>query len=118
MGNLSLDMHSIGADAYVTNCHKWLYTPKGTALLWASRELQATLKPCVVSHGAGLGFVAEHWWSGTSDICNWLAVPSAVAVISRLGLANVRARNAAVLAKGVTILCNTFWCAHPNRHLS
>lgn len=40
LGMLDLDIPSIGADYYVSNCHKWLCCPKGTAMMYVSSSKQ------------------------------------------------------------------------------
>jgi isopenicillin-N epimerase len=41
-----------GAIAYTGNLHKWAYTPKGSAFLWASPEVQELIIPPVLSGSA------------------------------------------------------------------
>lgn len=51
VGALPLDIPSLGCDYYTSNLHKWLCTPKGSALLWVHPARQFDVKPLVVSHG-------------------------------------------------------------------
>ena len=46
-GQLPLDVCEVGADFYVGTCHKWLFSPKGSAFLWASPDAQDAVKPVV-----------------------------------------------------------------------
>lgn len=85
-GMLPLNLEEIGADWYTGNCHKWLYSPKGSAFLWATAEAQALLHPLAISLRLGEGFTAEFDWTGTKDPTPWLAVPSAVEFFRSLGL--------------------------------
>ncbi len=84
-GQIPLNLHSLGPDYYVGNCHKWLCALTGSAFLYAQRERQALLKPLVVSWGCNAErpgssrFVDEQEWQGTRDIAAFLAVPDAVA---------------------------------------
>ena len=55
-GMVALNLAAIGADWYTGNCHKWLFTPRGCAFLWAAGDQRAATLPLVVSHGYGLGF--------------------------------------------------------------
>jgi len=83
-GQIPLNLPDIGADIYAGACHKWLCAPKGSAFLYARREVQATLEPLVVSWGWESDkpghslFVDYHEWQGTRDIAAFLTVPAAI----------------------------------------
>ncbi len=36
-------------DAFVSGCHKWLYGPRGTGVLWAGPKIRALLRPAIPS---------------------------------------------------------------------
>jgi len=84
IGQLPLDLHALGADFYSSNTHKWLLAPKGSAFLYARRELHKLVQPLVVSWGqAGdpppaTRFVPDNEWQGTRDPSAFLAVPAAI----------------------------------------
>lgn len=81
-GQVSLDLEALGVDFYAGNCHKWMMAPKGSAFLYARREMQPLLEPLVVSWGwesetpGPSRFVDHHEWQGTRDIAPFLAVPA------------------------------------------
>ena len=54
VGARVLDVPSLGAHFYTSNLHKWLCTPKGSALLWVARPEQPRVLPLTTSHGYGL----------------------------------------------------------------
>lgn len=84
-GQIALDLHEIGADFYVGNCHKWLCAPVGAGFLYARPERQALLKPLVVSWGweprqpGPSPFIDLFDWIGTDDPAAYLSVPAAIA---------------------------------------
>ena len=45
IGSISLDLHDIDPDFYVTSCHKWLLGPKGTGMLYISKRWLSRTKP-------------------------------------------------------------------------
>lgn len=83
-GQVPLDLEALGADYYSGNCHKWMCAPKGSAFLYARREMQRLLEPLVVSWGwqsdkpSPSRFIDEQEWQGTRDIAAYLAVPDAI----------------------------------------
>jgi len=83
-GQLALDLQTLGVDFYVGNCHKWMMAPKGSAFVFARREMQLLLEPLVVSWGwqsdnpGPSRFVDEQEWQGTRDIAAYLSVPAAI----------------------------------------
>jgi len=76
------------ADIWITNCHKWLCSPKGAAFMWLSPRVIYQMRPAIISHGFYLqegsdrgyseaskllsGFV----WDGCRDYSALLCVPS------------------------------------------
>ncbi len=83
-GQIPLNLADLGADFYVGACHKWICAPKGSAFLYARRDVQPLLAPLVVSWGweaeqpGPSRFVDEHEWQGARDIAAFLAVPAAI----------------------------------------
>jgi isopenicillin-N epimerase len=84
-GQIPLNLTERGADMYIGAGHKWLCAPKGSAFLYARREIQPLLDPLVVSWGyeaptyiTGYPFVNYHEWQGTRDMSAFLATPTAI----------------------------------------
>ncbi len=85
-GQIDLDLGTLGADFYTSNCHKWAMSPKGAAFLYVRPEVQAMVDPMVVSWGFGIEdfsktgsrFVDFFQWAGTKDPAAYLSVPSAI----------------------------------------
>jgi isopenicillin-N epimerase len=83
-GMLELNIDAIGAAYYTGNCHKWLCTPKGSGLLHVRKDLQESVRPTVISHGANSPragrsrFQVEFDWVGTEDPTALLVIPTAI----------------------------------------
>jgi isopenicillin-N epimerase len=78
VGQVPLDLATLGADWYVSNAHKWLFAPRGTAFLHASPDVASLTQPLVVSHFVEMGFPRAFDWVGTRDYTAWLSVPAAI----------------------------------------
>ncbi len=84
VGQIDLNLRELGADFYSSNCHKWLMSPKGSAFLYARRDVQHLIEPLVVSWGwqserpSTSRFIDEQEWQGTRDIAAYLSVPAAI----------------------------------------
>jgi isopenicillin-N epimerase len=83
-GQIPVNLEALGADFYAATCHKWMCAPKGSAFLYARREVQPLLDPLVVSWGwqpedpGPSRFIDEHEGQGTRDLAAFLAVPAAI----------------------------------------
>lgn len=86
LGQIPLNMKSLGADFYTGNGHKWLCSPKGSAFLFARREKQHLIEPLIVGWGwgeertstFGSDFLDYLQWLGTDDLSAYLSVPAAI----------------------------------------
>lgn len=84
-------MPSIGADFYVGNGHKHLYTSRGVCVLWARAEAQKYLFPLVIdSGGPGTPFERYFMYQGTTDdVTRYISVRAALAWREWLGEARL-----------------------------
>jgi len=97
-GQIPVDLQALGPDFYAGNCHKWMMAPKGSAFLYARREMQPLLEPLVVSWGwqsdrpGPSRFLDHHQWQGTRDIAAYLSVPAAIRFMAEHDSPAVRRR--------------------------
>lgn len=116
-GQVPLELDDLGALAYTGNCHKWLCTPKGSALLWVRRDWQDRVRPTSISHGASTPvdaprsrFLEEFDWTGTDDPTPWLCIPKGIGFLRGLfpgGFQELRAHQKRLALHGRAQLCKT-----------
>jgi isopenicillin-N epimerase len=121
-GMLPLDLDALGAAYYTGNCHKWLCTPKGSALLHVRRDRQQQIRPLTISHGATVPrddrsrFRLEFDFCGTNDYTPALCVPAAIRFLQQLlpgGLPALRRHNHELALRGRDLLCAALGTAQP-----
>ncbi|XP_031497196.1 probable L-cysteine desulfhydrase, chloroplastic [Nymphaea colorata] len=95
IGNVEIDLQSIGADFYTSNLHKWLFCPPSVAFLYCKRTASADVHHPVVSHEYGNGLAIESAWIGTRDYSSQLVVPSVFEFLENFegGIDGIRKRN-------------------------
>ncbi|MCA9740227.1 MAG: aminotransferase class V-fold PLP-dependent enzyme [Deferribacteres bacterium] len=56
VGQISIDLHDIGCDFYVTSGHKWLLGPKGTGFIYIAESAHEFYKPSFVGAYSDNGY--------------------------------------------------------------
>jgi selenocysteine lyase/cysteine desulfurase len=63
LGSEAATVRELRCDAFVSGCHKWLYGPRGTGVLWANERARELMRPTIPSFEDGESYGA--WLSGT-----------------------------------------------------
>lgn len=112
-GQVPVDLGALSPDWYVANAHKWLFAPKGCAVLWTHPDRQASTHPAVLSHLYGSGYLAEFDWTGTRDPTPWLALDAAIGFVAELGLERLMSYNRALADRAGTWLAEQWGTSLP-----
>jgi isopenicillin-N epimerase len=121
-GMLPLNIAEIGPAYYTGNCHKWLCTPKGAAILYVRRDLQPSIRPLTISHGANSErtdasrFQLEFGWTGTIDPTAYLCTPESIRFMGSLlpgGWPELMERNRKLALDARALLCDAVGVAEP-----
>jgi selenocysteine lyase/cysteine desulfurase len=86
---------ALGCDAYASCGHKWLLGPKGTGLLYVSKDAEDRIQP--VQREDGRRFVAHSTGIGSLPLVAGLGV--AIGAAQAAGMANVEGRIMALRAR-------------------
>jgi len=98
LGQVALNLDALGADWYATNAHKWLFTPRGSCILYAGPGVRAVTRPAIVSHYYEDAFPQRFDYVGTRDVTAYLSAADAADFVERYGLAALTAHRAALIA--------------------
>ena len=57
-------VRTLRCDAFASGCHKWLYGPRGTGVLWAGERVRELSRPTIPSFDDGASYGA--WLAGSA----------------------------------------------------
>ncbi len=99
-GQIANDLAAIDADFWVGNLHKWVCSPRASAILSIAPRWRSTIRPLVASHHFDLGLQEAFDWTGTFDPVNVLAVPAALDFWDAAGWDAIRRQQRALVDDG------------------
>lgn len=92
-GHIDLQLDQLEVDFWSGNLHKWLWSPKGSALLWVHPDAQRWIRPVITSWGVDppLPLEEPQWiaWvqmQATRDLSAFLASPAGLDYQQRVHL--------------------------------
>jgi selenocysteine lyase/cysteine desulfurase len=97
-------MADLGCDVFIAGCHKWLFGPRGTGLVWARREAWDQILPTIPAFDGppylawiknttpSAPFAVMHTPGGFHSFEHRWALPAAFAFQSEIGRAEIQAR--------------------------
>ncbi|KAL9643314.1 hypothetical protein ABK040_014769 [Willaertia magna] len=84
IGNIPINVTELNPDYYLSNCHKWLFTPKSNCFLWKNPNTTFHIHPNVISFGYTKcpstmeSFQKEFSWIGTRDYSSFCSIKDAI----------------------------------------
>lgn len=113
-GMVPLELEKLGATYYTGNCHKWMCTPKGSALLYVQQGKLEKIHPPVISHGWNTlrtdrsKYLIQFGWTGTLCPTPWLCIPDTIDYLENLvpgGWSAIQKRNHELALAGRDLIC-------------
>lgn len=89
-GQIDLHIGSLSPSYYTANLHKWVCSPKGSAILWAHPDQRDRCRPLVLSNMADKPppgrprMHTEFDYIGTSDPTAYLCVPASLRIMASI----------------------------------
>ncbi|XP_048727471.2 uncharacterized protein LOC125645722 [Ostrea edulis] len=84
-GQLEINLEQLDPDFYTGNFHKWVFTPRGCAILWIRKDHQSWCTPLVTSHMYKKGIQSEYRVQGTRDDIPYFLVPDSIQFYQDVG---------------------------------
>ncbi|KAG9303972.1 hypothetical protein G9A89_005882 [Geosiphon pyriformis] len=85
IGQIPLNLKTLDPDFFATNCHKWLFTARGSAILYVPFRNQKHIHHAITSADYNNGFVNEFGWVGTQDFSSYLTISAALEFRRNIG---------------------------------
>lgn len=82
---IDVDMHELGCDFYANSAHKWLFSPKGMGIFYATEKAQKLLTPMIVARGYKDKSIRRFENYNTRNLPEYLGLGAAVDYRNEIG---------------------------------
>eukprot|EP01084_Bolivina_argentea_P117376 208470_1 len=106
-GQLDINISDLNPDIYVADAHKWLFSPKGTGVIYVKKEFQSIIFPSIIS---SRGYNTTHNWQnifayqGNMDYTLWYSMNESLNWRECVGEQNILHYNHKLCIDGAMIL--------------
>ncbi len=88
-GAIKVDVKELGCHAYATSGHKWLMGPKGTGILYLSRDVQDRIRPMQFEES----YATYNDSNGVVNLAGILGLGKAIEYIESMGIQKIEKQN-------------------------
>lgn len=108
-GHIPLDLERLGADFFVGNLHKWLFAPRGCAILWVSPKFHDIIVPQVVSWLHDKTLQDRFFQQGTIDHTSYTSAGIAIKFYNEVGgMSSIIKYNSQLVSWASTMLAESW----------
>lgn len=108
-GHIPLDLERLGADFFVGNIHKWLFAPRGCAVLWITPKFHDIIVPQVVSWMHDKSLQDRFFQQGTIDHTSYISAETAVKFYNEVGgMSSITKYNSQLASWAATMLAEAW----------
>jgi len=110
MLDLQITKDCPSCDWYTGNLHKWVFTPKGVAVLYTRKDKQDMTSAAVISHFYKKSYIERFYMIGTNDQSRLLSTADALQFVDQRlgGMIAMREYNTTLINLGADILCKAW----------
>jgi len=105
VGQVGIDLKDLDPDFYLSNCHKWAFSCKGSAFLYVKKELQHLIHSVCISKEYKKSFQDEFSSNGTRDHANYLSIKEALEFRKHLGDQRIMDYNRKLALEAGKLIC-------------
>jgi len=130
IGQVEINLEELGACGvtyWITDCHKWFFSPKGSAIMWVHKEKQNNVHPVIDCATIGTKgcitqknqlqlteFEYRFLYLGTKDYTPWLSIQKALEFVDcKGGYLYIINRNRQLAIKAQQSLCDEIQTGTP-----
>ncbi|KAG0204526.1 hypothetical protein BGX28_003574 [Mortierella sp. GBA30] len=104
IGQVHVDLDALRPDFFITNCHKWFLSVRGSALLYIAKRHQHLIHPTAITSAYKTGFEDEFAYSGTQDYSSLLSIATAIEFRKQYGEEAIRSYTHGLAVEGGKVL--------------